>query len=310
MREHAGAHGGVITAARSERLGADATVIRRLLGSGEWCRARRGVYRDPGFVPRLPSPAAAEHHARCAGLIAALGSGVAVSHTSAARLLDLPLPASTPDDMVVTRRPPAPSNRFGAASRVHLGPFDDAEVLEVHGVPVLTGARLVLDCCSVLRPEAALAIADAALRRRLVTPCDLDAELRRRPGRRGARTAALVVDRADPLAESAFESTSRWWLAAAGMPRPVLHQRFTDERGTVCARGAFWLPDHRVVGVADDPARYTQPGALFAERQQEDWLRDQLRVEVVRWGPSDMADPVRRAAVMARFRRAFARQAR
>ena len=147
MRAHAAAHGGVITARRCAPMGADPTVIRRLLGSGEWRRARRGVYRDTGFAPRRLSGPAAALHARCAGLVAALGDGVAVSHTTAARLLELPLPPGLPPEVVLTRRPPARSNRVGRAARVHVAEFADAGRGEVHGVPVLTGARLVLDCC-------------------------------------------------------------------------------------------------------------------------------------------------------------------
>jgi hypothetical protein len=308
MRAVAAGHGGVITTALSGSVGADDAAIRRLVSSGEWCRARRGVYRDPRFAPHQRSPDATAHHARCAVLLAALGSGAAaVSHTSAARLLDLPLPPSTADDVVLTRRPPASANRIGAGSRVHVARFDDADVVDVAGVPVLGGARLVLDCCCVLRPESALAVADAALGRHLVTRHELSVELRRRRSRPGARLAALIVERADPLAESWFESISRWWLLEAGLPRPVLQERFADERGAVRARVDLWLPAHRTVGEADGAAKYSTPGALFAEKQREDWLRDAHRVEVVRWVPREMAGPAGRAAVAGRFHRAFAR---
>ena len=53
---------------------------------------------------------------------------------------------------------------------MHVVDYDDADVLEVAGVPVLAGARLVLDCCDVLAPDSALAVADAALARELTTP--------------------------------------------------------------------------------------------------------------------------------------------
>ena len=310
MRTVAAGQGGVITAAQGAAVGADPAVIRRLLGSGEWCRARRGVYRDTGFTARhLPAPASVLH-GRCAALVAALGGRAVASHTTAARLLGLPLPPGAGHEVELTRGPPARSNRIGTAARVHVAEFCPAQVRGVCGVPVLAGARLVLDCCAALSPPDALAVADAALRRGLTTPSELRRELDRRRGRPGARAAAVVVRRADPLAESGLESVSRWWLAEAGLPRPVLQQPFTDRLGVVRARAAFWFPDARVVGEADGIERYRTPGDLYAEKRREDWLRDQHRVEVVRWAAAEMAGPRGRAEVLERFRRALDRQAR
>jgi len=308
MRAQAADRGGVITAAQCRPFGADPAVIRRLLRSGRWRRARRGVYRDAWFLPCPLAGTAATHHTRCAGLVAALGTGVAISHTSAARLLELPLPPDTPDEVVLTRRPPARTNRLGPGTRVHALGFTGAEVHDVHGVPVLGGARMVLDCCSMLNPPDALAIADAALHRDLVTPAGLCAELRRWPGRPGTRAAAVVFERADPRAENSLESISRWWLAEAGLPRPVLQQRFTDEFGAIRARVDFWFPEQRIVGEADGALKYTDPGALYAEKRREDWLRDHHGVEVVRWVTAEMLTPQGRAAVIDRFRRAAARR--
>ena len=170
---------------------------------------------------------------------------------------------------------------------MHVVDYDDADVLEVAGVPVLAGARLVLDCCDVLAPDSALAVADAALARRLTTPADLRAALRRRRTRLRATDliAERVVERADPLAENWFESSSRWWLLEAGLPRPRLQVPFTDKRGRLARVDMLF---DRVVGEADGAGKYDEPGALFAEKQREDWLRDVHRLEVVRWVPAEM----------------------
>lgn len=308
MRRLAGARGGVITSAQCAGLGADATAIRRLLGVGDWRRARRGVYRDPTFRPRrVPDR---DHHAHCAALLAGLTSGTAVvSHTSAARLLGLPMPPRVPAEVVITRRPPAPADPVGAGSRVHVARFDDSDVLDVQGVPVLAGARLVLDCCAALPPDSALAVADAALFRGLTSREALADALSRNRRRPGARLAARVVGRADPLAENWFESVSRWWLLEAGLPRPQLQVRFSDDGGVVRARVDMYLPEHHTIGEADGAGKYDEPGALFEEKLREDWLRDTHRAQVVRWVPREIATPARRAAVADRFHRAFARNA-
>jgi hypothetical protein len=303
MRELAAKQGGVISAAQCRLLGVDDSAIRRLLASGFWRRARHRIYADTGFAVQEAADQA--HHSRAAALLACLATPAVVSHLSAARLLGLPLPPGKLDKrVVITRRPPVASND-PLEGDVHIVEYDEADVRDVDGVPVLAGARLVVDCCGSVPPDSALAIADAALARELTTMASLRAELRLRRDRPHARIAELVVDRVDPLAESWFESISRWWLLEGGLPRPRLQVPFSDAEGRVRARVDMLVG--RVVGEADGAGKYDDPAVLFAEKQREDWLRDMHRLEVVRWVPDEMRTPQGRAAVLARFERAAAR---
>jgi Transcriptional regulator, AbiEi antitoxin len=312
MSATAATQGGVVTAAQCRAVGVDDRAVRELLAAGLWTRARRGIYADAAFVPWAPKPTAgralldASHHAECAALLACLARPAVVSHLSAVRLLGLPLPPGRPDSLAcITRRAPAPTND-PLLGDVHVLDYDDADVVEVAGVPVLAGARLVLDCCDVLAPDSALAVADAALGRELTTPAALRIALRRRCTRLRAADliAEQVVERADPLAENWFESSSRWWLLEAGLPRPRLQVTFADGRGRSARVDMLF---DRVVGEADGAGKYDEPGALFAEKQREDWLRDLHRLEVVRWVPAEMRSRRGRAEVAARFARAAAR---
>ena len=300
MRAVAAARGGMITAGQCREVGVGDTVVRRLIRAERWTRARHGVYADVAAVADSADPG---HHALCAALLAALDTPAVVSHLSAARLLGLPLPPGTPDPRAaITRRRPAPSND-PLLGDVHLLDYDDADVRFVDGVPVLAGARLVLDCADVLPPDCALAIADAALARGLASTSALRAGLRARRTR--PEVLERIVDRADPLAESWFESVSRWWLIEGGLPRPRLQVPFAARDGRIRAQVDMLIG--RVVGEADGAGKYDTPGALFAEKQREDWLRDAHRVEVVRWVPAEMRAPAGRAEVVGRFVRAEAR---
>jgi hypothetical protein len=300
MQAVAAMRGGVITAAQCRALGVDDETVRRLIGRDLWVRSRHGVYADCAFAPDTPDP---DHHAGSAALLASLATPAVISHLSAARLLGLPLPPGSPDPRVcVTRRRPAPSND-PLLGDVHVLDYADADVVDVAGVPVLGGARLVLDCCDVLPPDSALAIADAALARDLTSARALRAALRARRTR--PEVVERVVERADPLAESWFESVSRWWLQEGGLLRPRLQVPFTDRDGRVRAKVDMLIG--RVVGEADGAGKYDEPGSLFAEKQREDWLRDSHRVEVVRWVPAEMRSPARRAEVVGRFTLAAAR---
>ncbi len=178
----------------------------------------------------------------------------------------------------------------------------------VAGVPVLAGARLVVDCCDVLPPDSALAVADAALARELTTSrprstprCDAAGPGHEPP----IGSPSWSSDRADPLAANWFESSSRWWLLEAGLPRPRLQVPFS--RRTRSRTRTVDMLIGRVVGEADGAGKYDDPGAIFAEKQREDWLRDVHRVEVVRWVPAEMRSRSGRAEVVARFTRAAAR---
>ncbi|MHA6617155.1 type IV toxin-antitoxin system AbiEi family antitoxin domain-containing protein [Pseudonocardia sp. DLS-67] len=306
MRRVAQQQGGVITAGQCHVLGATDSDIRRLLGSGEWRRVRRGVYADS----RRPS--ADGHLRQCAAVLTGLTAGTGVvSHLSAARLLGLPLPPRVDSRISITRRPPAPTNgpRSGPAAplTVHLADYDDADLRYLAGVPVLAGARLVLDCCDAMPADCALAVADAALTRGLTDLEGLQAELRRRRGRPGSRVARLVVERAAPGPQSWFESISRWWLLEAGLPRPQLQVPFPTGTSDRDPAVDMWFAEQRTVGEADGAGKYDEPGSLFTEKLREDWLRDTYGVEVVRWVPREMRTPARRSMVVARFHRAFAR---
>lgn len=310
MRGVARTQGGVITAAQCAGLGATASDIRRLVGSGEWRRVRRGIYAAAG------EPAAVDPHLRrCAAVLAGLrAAGGVVSHLSAARILGLPLPPAVDGRASLTRRPPAPTSgprsTPGIGVTVHLTGYDDADVVEVDGVPVLAGARLVLDCCAVVPPDSALAIADAAVAKGVTTLDGLVDAGHRLRGRPGSELARLVVARTDPLADNWFESSSRWWLLEAGLPRPELQVPFTGPDGVSWVD--MLMRDAWTVGEADGAGKYgkyDEPRVLFAEKRREDWLRDmhRLEVKVVRWVPAEMRTRGGRLAVADRFWRAFAR---
>ena len=179
MSELAATQGGVVTAAQC-RAWASTTPPSvgswppvsgpgPAAGSMPTPRSSRGAGADKlgdGPVGSSRDPA---HHAQCAALLACLARPAVVSHLSAVRLLGLPLPPGGLDPLAcITRRGPAPTND-PLLGDVHVVDYDDADVLDVAGVPVLAGARLVLDCCDVLAPDSALAVADAALARELTT---------------------------------------------------------------------------------------------------------------------------------------------
>jgi hypothetical protein len=307
MQAYAATHGGAVSARAARELGAGDGDIRVLMRQGLWLRPRRGVYVDPGHAGATPDPA---HLHTAAAAIAACGDGTVVSHLSAVRLLGLPVPPGRLDDVVSLTRSARAHGNPPAGATIHNADVPAGDVTLVDGVPVVTGASLVLDCALVLAPPDALAVADAAVRRGLVSLETLVERRMERIGWPGSRRIGPVVDLVDPGAESWFESASRWWLVAAGLPRPELQHEF--RAGARRARTDMWFERHRTVGEADGASKYDGPEgrrALVEEKLREDWLREEFGVQFVRWMPGDIATAPRRRQLVARFRAAFGRLA-
>jgi hypothetical protein len=163
-------------------------------------------------------------------------------------------------------------------------------------------ALVPLSTAGPLPPRDALAIADAALRRGLVTPTELAAAVERqarRPGITGART---VISMSDPRRETALESWSAWSFHEQGVPPPVWQATLCDREGTFLGRVDGWWGEG-VAGEADGRMKYRLAAlehggvsaeglaaALDQERQRERPLRP-AGVLVVRWSAHDVLDP-------------------
>lgn len=307
MQAHAAVHGGVISSQDAARLGAGDGDIRALMRSGLWTRPRRAVYADPTFEPRA---AERQHVLDAASLLAACGPATVLSHTSAARLLEMPQPAGRWPQGVSITRPPGAHGNAPRGATVHVAAWDPGDVVVVEGVAVLGGARMVLDCAAVLPGPDALAIADAALRRQLTTLDELSTERLRRAAHPRSPAFGRVVSRADGLSESWFESASRWWILEAGLPRPVLQHEL--RAGGRTARVDMLFDGLGTVGEADGALKYAGvdgPQALVEEKLREEWIRDCFGLEVVRWMPPDIRSARARSAWLERVRAAFRRAA-
>jgi hypothetical protein len=103
-----------------------------------------------------------------------------LAHATAARARGLPTPLAPPPPLTfVAERPPT---RRKSYTQILLAELADDEVVARGQVLVTSPARTVVDCARSLPPRDALAIADAAARRELVTPADLVAAAERLQG--------------------------------------------------------------------------------------------------------------------------------
>lgn len=169
--------------------------LRRAIEEGRVIRRARGRY----VLPETPDP-----------LVTAVRLAGVVSHESAAEHWGLWLPRS-PDRPHVTVKPTRgrarPENAVLHWS--HLGPDD------VTG-HVTSPLRTVLDVARTSSTPTALAVADSALRQRVVRPAELERAARALRGP-GSRRARRLVSWADCRSESVLESVLRCVVLEAGL---------------------------------------------------------------------------------------------
>jgi hypothetical protein len=281
--------------------------VRRLVRSGVLVPIRRGAYVER---ERAPDDGAARHALLLRAGLAELGAGAVASHVSAAVLHGLPTWGLPLDRAHVTFDRPS-GGRLDARVHVHTAPLHGDDVVMVDGMPATSVARTVVDVARRMSFEAAVAVADAALRSAGKSEVDiaachaqLEAATRRAKGWPGVPAARQVLAFADGRSESVGESRSRVAIVRAGLLTPAL--QLPVRLGGATAYCDFGWPAQRTVGEFDGKVKYgrllrpgQEPGdAVYAEKLREDAIRAE-DWEVVRWTWADLRNF---AATAARIR--------
>lgn len=276
--------------------GVGASAVRRMVRADELYRIRRGA-----FSTTAPATAVARHRQLITSTLPGLAPDTIVSHVSAAVLHGLPVTARHLAKVTVTR----PGNGGGHITpylHQYRTPLPEQDVLALDGVRRTSLARTVVDLARCGELAAAVAAADAALRRG-ATDAQLRAQLSGARRRRGLAQARTVVDLADPLSESWGESMSRvalWWL---GLPPPELQYEVCVDGITY--RADFAWPEFDVLGEFDGKVKHgellksgmTAADAVMRENQRDAALGS-LGWKVVHWVYADVSHPERLARLL------------
>ncbi|WP_282848606.1 hypothetical protein [Microbacterium oxydans] len=234
------------------------------------------------------------------------GGGATFCFASAAVLHGLPLYRTSPSHVHAVLGPTSRSRvRWGVAR--HDLTLRDSDLVEVEGIRCTSLERTVLDLACRLAPEAAIAVADAALRRIAVRRHDQDhaaaAEWRSELGRRaqtlsnrGIRQAREVIAFSDGRAQLPGESVSRLHLHRLGFTEVDLQSRVTGPHGEEYSLD-FAFRRARTFGEFDGRGKYLDPtlragmsaeAVVLAEKRREDAIRGVTGWRVVRWGSEDI----------------------
>lgn len=153
---------GLLTRRQAIQCGMSTAQIDRLVRVGTWVVVRRGVYAKREFIEQLGT----ERHRR---LIADRAVSLlartphALSHHSAAYLLDLPVLHARPARTHLTR-PGIVGTHLRYDVQHHTAPFRDADRTEIAGLTCLAPARTALDIAREHGFRQGIVAADSAMR--------------------------------------------------------------------------------------------------------------------------------------------------
>jgi predicted transcriptional regulator of viral defense system len=282
--------GGVFTIADARRAGYRPDEIRVLAGSGAWHRLRRGVYVPAEVWAVSAADARARHVLDALAVLAVLGRGPVLSHSSAARLHRLVLPRGVDEIVRLTDPELWRAGRGYRISAAELLPEDVVQLGPATGTNI---ARTLVDCAREWPLEDAVVAMDAALFEQRVNRAELQRTLLRQTHWLGIGEAARALGLADGRAESPLETRGRLRFLGAGLPPFELQVALHGPDGFV-ARVDGWYEDAAVALEFDGRVKYTDPRGgrtpgevAWDEKRREDRLRS-LDVRVVRVVQADL----------------------
>ena len=249
---------------------------------GELIRVRRGAYCEPDTI-RGTGPAAGPREKRNRALACAralhsqLRSDHVFSHATAALLLGCSV-WRVPGQTHVYQNYRASGRSAKDVSR-HTGHVPPEHVVHVHGLPVTSLVRTVVDCALSLHPLEALVVVDSALRMG-VRREDLLSMLEARAGRRGIRRALLVVSLGDEGAQSPWETWVRYEILRAGLPRPTTQMAVQTDLGLFHTDLGY---ERWAFGIEfDGLVKYRPDGVRPGHDPAQEYVREKARAEAIR----------------------------
>ncbi len=251
----------------------DRASLERAVRAGTLERIRRGAYAH-----RID---AKDRHARqrirarqqMTAVARQLPGPLWFSHSSAAILYDLPL-LHLPRTTHLTQAQRASGRSDPTISR-HSRPLPAAETTVVDRLPATSLVRTALDCAMTLPDLDALTVLDRAVAVPGVA-ARLEELLAVGRGSSGTARARWCLDHADPLAESAGETATRFALLRAGLRVPALQIPVQTRRGRY--RIDLGWPDLKIGIEFDGKIKYTRMAdgdpaeIVFAEKRRQDDL--------------------------------------
>jgi very-short-patch-repair endonuclease len=250
----AAAQDGVASRAQLLAGGLSAADISRRTADGRLQLLHPGVYA-------IGHRALTRRGQRRAALLAG-GERAVLSHRSAAAAHGLT--DHDPDAIDVTIR--AGRARTVPGIRAHRCKLDDVDVTLLHGLPIVTPMRALLDLAESAPQREVERALDAAVRLRLYDEQVMGDLLERAHGRHGLKRLRRAVAKLTPDAGqtwSEFERRTLELLRAHGLPRPEVNEPVLTHHVDLLWRGP------RVIVELDSRAFHLTPTAFEVDRERD-----------------------------------------
>lgn len=254
--------------------GINASAINTLLEHGLLTRVRYACYVRSTYwkslTPKEQSKTRIFLHAH--GAVSGERTHSAYSHTSAARIHDLPLWKA--DEFIHLTRIAKNSTLERASDvKMHCRPLVDSQCTVVDGLFVTDVLRTTVDCALTMSYKQALILMDHALRTGISRE-RLANEAAALDKHRGIRIFRAALDFARAESESAGESLTRDLIEVCNIPAPQLQFTLVTRRGQY--RADFAWPEYKVILEFDGQGKYFDyrptPDVLLNERLRENEL--------------------------------------
>jgi hypothetical protein len=283
--------------------GHDDRSIARLVAAGVLVRVRRGAYADKHLFDRLDD--AGRHGIRARAVVQQAGTRVVLSHVSGLPEYDAPTWGLDLSDVHVTR-PDGRAGRHEAGVHQHCGTIIAGDVVERHGLQVMSPTRLVLEVTTVAGLESSLVVANHFLHCRATTKEALHERYALMEHWPNTLRTDLVLRLADPRIESVGETRSFGLFFNHGLPAPEPQYAICDATGRVIARVDFAWPDLGVFLEFDGKVKYEgllRPGqrasdVVIAEKEREKLICRTTGWRCIRITWADLARPAATAAMI------------
>lgn len=291
LSEIGAAQHGVVTRPQLTARGIADSTVDWMVKSDRLVVLHRGIYQ----IGPVPLP-----HANEAAVVLACGADTRLSHLTAARLHRIVEPTrgdACPEVTVPRRRRP----KLEGVKIHRVRDLLPDEVTTLHGIPVTTPARTLLDVAETMPArELEQALANA-LRMKLVTMAEMRAMVARHPKHRGAAPLRQILDAECEPAFTRSEAEEKLLeiVREAGLPRPTLNVRILHYEVD------FVWASPRVIAEVDGYAYHRGARSFVADRQRDAELTA-AGYRVLRFTWVDLTE--RRLATIVRLAQALARR--
>lgn len=269
-----------------------------------WERTRASDLDRPFRGIRAPHSEDRSFIELCQVYAAGMPDGQYFSHTTAARLLGLPLPWELQNSPLLHVTSDLPRHAPRARGIVgHHAEANGKHLVAVGDLRVTSAVQTWCDLATVVTVRDLVIIGDALVRRKrpFATLAELQETLDGWCGRRGARLLRVAFESVRAGVDSPKETEVRLIIVEAGLPEPLVNATIRNSHGAFLALGDLVYPEYRILIEYDGAYHFAGDEQLYKDIDRLDTVMEE-KWRVVRLNKTHLKRPT---AIVAKVRTAL-----